>query len=112
MTIAIYVAVFLVGVWVAWCRERTIKRLRRERDAVIFALRLRIAQEAGRQYVHDLVADFQRHVELDGIELEDGQAAAHAFADFLANQTGQTIVAQQLDGDGIIVAIPDDQEAT
>lgn len=74
------------------------------------ALHCQLARAAGEQYLRDLTLDWERHVELEGLELEDGEAAAHAFADFLAQATGQPIVATQVDGDGLIVAIPNPPE--
>lgn len=81
-----------------------------DRDNAMLALRLNIARQLGEQSLLDLGADWERHCELEGLVFDDGDEAAHAFADFLANQTGQPIVAQQLGGEGIIVAIPDEEE--
>lgn len=87
------------------------RRVLRERDEARRALIATIGQHAADNYLRTLM-DRWAQVS-DGVEYADGNEAAHAFADFLANETGQPIVAQQLDGDGVIVAIPDhEQEAT
>lgn len=45
-----------------------------------------------------------------GLEFESDEEAAHALADYLANRTGNPILAVQQNGPGLIVAIPDEEE--
>lgn len=108
----LWLAVFIAGASVAVSRLLILQwRGMRERDELRAQLIAALGQQAADRYMHELMARWE--VASAGVEFTDGDEAAHAFADFLANQTGQPIVAQQLDGDGVIVAIPDDhQEAT
>jgi hypothetical protein len=85
-----------------------VRATRAERDQARQQLIAMLGQQAADRYLATLMQRWAEQSE--GVEFADGDEAAHAFADFLANQTGQPIVAQQLDGDGVIVAIPD-QEA-
>lgn len=76
-------------------------------EAARFAFALQTAKLAGQQRLWGLVAEWQR----EGATYEDDEAAAHALADFLAQRTGETIIATEPGGSGIIVAIPN-EEAT
>ncbi len=40
-------------------------------------------------------------------EYDDGQEP-EAFADWLVSQTGNVVIGRQMDGDGLVVAIPED----
>lgn len=86
-----------------------IRQLRRERDALLFTLQLLQAQRAGEAHLRSLLTAWEKHCADEDLEFTDGDDVAHAFANFLANATGETIVAQQLDGEGIVVAIPDEE---
>jgi hypothetical protein len=85
-------------------------RMRDERNAAQLALAIQIARQDGRAQMRDLMLDWHRHVELERLTFDDGDDYAHAFADWLANQTGQTIIATDTSGDGLIVAIPDSEK--
>lgn len=83
----------------------------RERDGAVVALGVQLARQAGERALRDLLAAWDEQTA--GVEWDNADEAAHAFADFLAQETGETIIAQQLDGEGVIVAIPNDEpEAT
>lgn len=83
---------------------------RQQRDNALLALHLNVARQAGEEHLRDLMGAWFAHCEAEALEFDDGDDVAHTFADFLANATGQTIVAQQLNGEGIVVAIPDEEK--
>lgn len=87
-----------------------IGKLRRQRDALLFTLQLLQAQRAGEAYLRELLTKWEQHVASEDLEFGDGEDVAHAFADFLANATGEAIIVQQQDGEGLVVAIPDEEQ--
>lgn len=93
-----------------WVLVRALRETRQQRDNAVLALHLNLARQAGEEHLRDLMVRWQQHCEDEALEFEDGEDVAHVFANFLANATGQTIVAQQLDGEGIVVAIPDEEK--
>lgn len=96
------------GVALVRVLRRQLAEAKQERDDAILALGETIARHAGEQYLRDLTASWEEHVVSGGLEFADEEDAAHAFADYLANATGGPIIATQLGGDGIIVALPDE----
>lgn len=91
-------------------------RLVRQRDEarldlvnVSTALSIQTGQLAARTAVDEHLLLW--HQDTQGEHFADSEEVAHSIADWLAQRTGQTIIATQPDGDGLIIAIPD-SEAT
>lgn len=58
------------------------------------------------EQVAALQHEFMDYLAKRGIALDDD--LAQIFADWLANHTGEVVVARQVNGDGLVVAIPEE----
>lgn len=60
------------------------------------------------EQVAALQHEFMDYLVKRGIALDDD--LAQIFADWLANHTGDAVVCRQINGDGLVVALPDSEE--
>lgn len=88
------------GFWMEARRDRD--RARAELAAAATTAVLRVIETRELQHA------FADYIEERGVDPDDD--LPQVFAEWLANHTGETVVARQVDGDGIVIAIPDPEE--
>ncbi len=105
--LALAIAFLAIGLALGWTADT-----RREARARASAAEV----STGVGLIVDLVVDspeqqralqdeFCDHLAKRGIALDDD--LAQIFADWLANHTGSAVVARQVNGDGLVIALPD-----
>lgn len=102
-TVIFAVMCALLGAWIAAStaarRDRSRARARNEHGQL-----LRVDSAATQAQIDRLMTAFAGHLEERGVS--PGDDLPQIFADWLADLTGSTVVARQVDGDGLVIAIP------